>query len=126
MTAMSNFMVRAERVERLLRVLREGDDEVDVIEILQPLAAGMTSSEVNLVSRGARGFIDFDPSDLTDNVKDDVALGIEIALKLKSGETIFSATMEDLDGRAIHFFFIAQSEDELFERVRSALEGDRS
>ena len=57
---MSNFMVRAERVERLLRVLREGDDEVDVIEILQPLAAGMTSSEVNLVSRGARGFIDFD------------------------------------------------------------------
>lgn len=127
-------MIRAERVERFLmdrRTAYEAGEwkrrnatlHTEVlpdhwVDLAQGIAAGCTSSELR-VAKECR-------DDLMDYSKDDVTLGIEIASKVRPGDQVFSATVTDSDDRDLHFFFIAQSEDELFERVRAALEGDRS
>lgn len=115
-----DFMTRAERVERLIldaRARYEADRESlpdHWIDIVQKVGVGSQCSELR-VDESCR-------EELEDTVKDDVALGIKIGCLLKVGETVFVASAEDSDNRDLHFFFIARSEDELFERVLKALE----
>jgi hypothetical protein len=118
-------MLRAERVEKLLRDKRDAYEAThhtrDVehwIDLTQGVAAGCQSSEVD-VAEDCR-------DELQDTVVDDVALGVKLAQAMKPGDQILFATVDDSDGRHLHFFFTAPSEDALVERLIAAFDGRES
>ncbi len=113
-------MKRAERVEKLVLDKKtayetggfEGGSLFHWVDTTQSIAAGSQSSEVDTPEECRDA--------LQDTVVDDVALGVKIGLALKPGDEVFFATVDDSDGRHLHFFFTAPSEDVVVERLIEA------
>lgn len=119
-------MIRAERVEKLIRDKKtayetggfEGGALWHWVDTTQGVAVGSQSSEVDTAEdcRDA----------LQDTVVEDVALGVKIGRAMKDGDLCFYASVDDADGRHLHFFFTGPSEDAVVESLIQAFAREAS
>lgn len=113
-------MRRAERVERFVLDKRlayenggfKGGALWHWVDTTQSVADGCQSSEIGVAPDCG------DPPE--DTVVEDVALGVKLGRQMKPEDECFFATVHDSDGRALHFFFVAPSEDVVVERLIEA------
>lgn len=111
-------MVRSERAEKLMldkRLAYEADHDSipnHWVDTIQTVANGCQCSEVG-VSEDCR-------DELEDTVVDDVALGVKLGRQMTAGDQVFFGSVDDSDGRHLHFFFVAQSEDTVVEKLIAA------
>jgi hypothetical protein len=119
-----SFATKAERVERLILDKRTTYEALGPcngrmghwIDTTQSVANGSQCSEVD-VSEDCR-------DELENTVVDDVALGVKMGRMMKPGDQCFVASVDDSDGRHLHFFFIAPSEDIVVERLIAAFSAE--
>ena len=110
-------------------VLEELNEAPEVLEIIRSARESEADKEeigdgaFDLVGWSADGFVIHDPEDVGDDrVREDVGLGVTLGLKAgREQKKVFCLSLDDEDGRSLHFLFVEESEDSLRERVNEAL-----